>query len=535
LTPAWGAFETAGLSLSKTSLLTHLTRLACVAVWSLILVNCALALAYPLELEAREGSSWLHVLAQKAGVSLYDHDRVAFLNMNHGPLDPLLKYWLSSLVPALEPQMVTRVFVLVFPCLLFLLGWRCFSRREVGVLLAGVTYLLLVSLTPFFLLLGRSDPAALAGLCAMLLAAWRLQSVPSAPWRRLAVAAVLVGLLGGAVALTNWRFLPYPFLVLGGLVAERFLGLSPGERLRPMMALIGGWAAGFAVVPSLILGAQFGGDIALYTFHFFFIFMAQSGWGAGGTEFFEIVPSTLRETSQLPLLCLVAALAVVLSLRWKQRSLSWRDCVWLAVVGAAWFVSAYAYRRNGAGGGLYYFVPAFLVAIHAVAASFRGVVFPAPPAAAAWALLVLAVVGSPVRPIWNQVTQLWESLPGAYAFRTQVRSIVGDQELYSEDVQFLKTAYHGEVIDMGDLVERVVHNLGSIPFGDTALRGFERVREGNMPYIMTAGVVGTDGILVTSSVLRNRIAQDYRPVVASGSTMFANYGSVIVLYAPKSP
>ena len=502
-------------------------------MWSLILVNCILAWAYPLELEAREGSSWLYVIAQQAGVSLYDHDRVAFLNMNHGPLDPLLKYWLSSLIPILEPQMVTRFFVLVFPCLLFLLGWRCFSHRAVGVLLAGVTYLLLASLTPFFLLLGRSDPAALAGLCAMLLAAGRLQSRPCAPWPRVALAAAGVGLLGGAVSLINWRFLPYPFLVLAGLVAEHFLRLHPGARLRPLVGLIGGWAAGFVAIPSLILGAQFGGDIGLYTFHFFFIFMAESGWGAGGTEFFELVPSALGGEHLLPSLCLVAALGVVIALRWRQRSLSWRDGIWMAVAGAAWFFSAFAYHRNGGGGGLYYFGPAGLVAIYAVAATFRGVVFPAPPAVAAWALLALALVCAPVRPIWNQITQLRDSLPGAYAFRTQLRSMVGDEELYSEDVQFLKTVYRGEIIDMGDLVEKVVYSLGRAPFGETALRGFERVKEGKIPYIMTAGIVGTDGIFVISTILRDRIAQDYQPVMASGPTMFANSGSVIVLYAPK--
>ena len=46
---------------------------------------------YPLEMETREGTVWLHVLAMKTGINLYDHSKVAFVNMNHGPLEPILK------------------------------------------------------------------------------------------------------------------------------------------------------------------------------------------------------------------------------------------------------------------------------------------------------------------------------------------------------------------------------------------------------------------------------------------------------------
>src|SRR5215471_1931195 len=53
------------------------------------------AFAFPLELEVREGTSWLHALAKRAGVDIYDSRRVAFVNMIHGPVDPLLKGWIA--------------------------------------------------------------------------------------------------------------------------------------------------------------------------------------------------------------------------------------------------------------------------------------------------------------------------------------------------------------------------------------------------------------------------------------------------------
>ena len=73
---------------------------------------------FPLELEYREGSGWLHALAARAGVGIYDHSHVAFLNMNHGPLEPILKQLLTTAFPFLSASMVTRCFVLLLP-----VGW----------------------------------------------------------------------------------------------------------------------------------------------------------------------------------------------------------------------------------------------------------------------------------------------------------------------------------------------------------------------------------------------------------------------------
>ena len=95
---------------------------ACLFAFSLRLAW--LAFTCPLELEMREGSVWIQVLAKRAGVDIYDTARVAFVNMNHGPLDPILKAWISSCLPALPGHMVTRTFVLLTPFFLFAAAYR---------------------------------------------------------------------------------------------------------------------------------------------------------------------------------------------------------------------------------------------------------------------------------------------------------------------------------------------------------------------------------------------------------------------------
>src|SRR5262245_53332884 len=66
-----------------------------------------IAFTAPLEIEAREGGVWLLVLAKRAGVDIYDTTQVAFANNNHGPLDAILKTWISRILPFLPGHMVT--------------------------------------------------------------------------------------------------------------------------------------------------------------------------------------------------------------------------------------------------------------------------------------------------------------------------------------------------------------------------------------------------------------------------------------------
>ena len=70
---------------------------------------------YPFELEARESTEWLYVLADRAGVSIYDHARVAFLNMNHGPVDPIWKMLVARIFPFLDCG-DTRIIQVDSPC-----------------------------------------------------------------------------------------------------------------------------------------------------------------------------------------------------------------------------------------------------------------------------------------------------------------------------------------------------------------------------------------------------------------------------------
>ena len=124
----------------------------------------AIAFLYPLEIETRESTVWLHVLALRHGINIYDHSQVAFINQNHGPFDPLFKLWIAALFPFLESWQVTRISVLLLPYAFLLVAWKWISKQSRSLLdalyLGSIGYLFLIVSAKEFIFVGRSDATA---------------------------------------------------------------------------------------------------------------------------------------------------------------------------------------------------------------------------------------------------------------------------------------------------------------------------------------------------------------------------------------
>ena len=128
-----------------------------------ILLNVVTVFFYPLEIELRESTSWLHVLTFKAGINIYDHSQVAYLIINHGPMDSILKYLFSIVFPFLKSFQITRIAVFLLPFMIFVSSWgiigkfaknRAIDSIAIGILIYIV---LLRHSNGTFLLVGRSD------------------------------------------------------------------------------------------------------------------------------------------------------------------------------------------------------------------------------------------------------------------------------------------------------------------------------------------------------------------------------------------
>src|SRR5262245_57956160 len=102
----------------RTRALDYSALLLCSIPMYMVLRMVFNAVAFPMELEVREGVSWLHVLTQAKGISIFDHTQVAYYGM-HGPVDHLIKTVFHILIPSLPSQSVIRITVLLLPFCVF--------------------------------------------------------------------------------------------------------------------------------------------------------------------------------------------------------------------------------------------------------------------------------------------------------------------------------------------------------------------------------------------------------------------------------
>ncbi|HWA08783.1 MAG TPA: hypothetical protein VG838_04865 [Opitutaceae bacterium] len=494
--------------------------------------NCALAVGFPLELEAREGTSWLHVLAIQAGVPIYDHARVAFMNMNHGPLDPLLKYILHLALPFLSPAMVTRFFVPLFPLALFMALRRALAGRLIPALVVtGGLYLLLLGLAPFHLLIGRSDPAALTFLALMLVALDASMRAAAAPSGRGTWAVCIAGLLGGAVFLINWRYLPG--VILGGLAWLAELAWRRGHGTGEKWAFFGRhlavFAGGLALPFLVILLAVFHGDVSTYYTHFVGYFLPDGSsdtvtWKWLFRGHYLTPPKELLTNRWLVHgLFLAAALVVVATTR-DRRERRLQLLLWGPAFLAIWILTAHSYDLNRAGGGLYYFAPLYVLAAFHLARSF-------PPSAWAggkWpavAALLLLAGGLPWTAAWHQTRLMAHALEPARAFLREERRLTAGATVRSEDLYLFEDRYNGEIIDMGDSVFRELR-VGTFGarFDDTAWRYFEQLPQQPPQFILMGS-----GVRVVSPLFDEFAAKYYDRILLAPEHLWCDGGGGAVL------
>ncbi len=515
-------------------LLHSALALAGIAVLIVVFGNCAQAFVFPLEIEIKEGTSWLHVMALEAGVPLYDHHRVAFVNMNHGPMDPLLKYAAHRLLPFLSPAMVTRFFSLFLPFGILAAMGRAFGGRWlVAILSSGCVYLFILGLTPFQFLIGRSDPAALFILSLMLVAAdVAAHAIPRG--RSVASARFLaVGLIGSMVILTNWRL----FAFVGGCGCAWAVEAESGgkgkirDRLASCLCNVGSLALGYLLPFLAVLVVQFHGNFPVYFLHFFGFFMPDSGCGIGRDIPYSLFPAELvgPRWPAHALLLIGCGLALALPARRTPRKL--QLLVWLPLLMALWFSTTYAFFVNHRGGGLYYFGPFYVIAAFHIARSVDWDRIRIPFLGEG--LIALALLGVPWKAAWGQALFFRDNMKPAAAFLTEARRLIGAGHAQSEDVYFFEKRYGGEVIDIGDSVS-LIYPTGFYgdDFDATCQRYFDGLQARPPRFIMTVGADG-GSISVASPVLRDLVARLYKPILVGPDLLWTNGGGRETLYELK--
>jgi peptidoglycan/LPS O-acetylase OafA/YrhL len=506
-----------------------------------------LAFSNPLELEIREGSLWLYVLAKRAGVDIYDTTRVAFVNMNHGPLDPIVKAWISRFAPALPGHMVTRIFVLLTPA--FLLGSAymiCRRSLTAAMLAAGALYLLLLHVSPM-LLVGRSDATAICGICICGVLTHELLVKRRWGWTSKSYIAKQIGLgaASSAVFLASWRCVPiigaFQFIVLA-----RQLGGSGGSVWPPSEPLLAGlrrlgfaakqltisaslYATGFAMVwvPTFVL--ELHGNPQSYYRHFFGFFSAKSGWGSFSGSEFHLVPGALVEP-RIGLVLLFVAL-IVLGLG-RLRAERVQFVAWLLMLSAVWAAVVYGYFVNEGGGGLHYFFEFFLFAWFFVLHALGGRTQWGPLAQFALVCSIGSVL--PWRSLFYQQRLAYDARERARSFRQAVARRTQGQRIFGEETHLFKTKYHGEVVDTGDTAASIAESGYFGPEFSGTYQSYVRKLERVPPRFVLAGLLDEANWRgVMSPALEGSLKKHYRLVLVVQGSAFA-YGGSQALFERKN-
>ena len=472
------------------------------------------AFFYPLEIETRESTVWLHTLALKAGVNIYDPSRVAFINMPHGPFDSLFKLLVTTALPVLEPWQVTRFSVFLLPFVFVAIAWRVLRPSSLRspwhvLYLGSLGFLALLVSAKEFLFVGRSDATA-----AVFLLGLTYLSIFVSPKTR--STAVLHGLACGALAiatvLTNWRVAPAVFAVLVYTIfrSRTVTGTAP----RQTWTFLAWYAVAAAAVAVILLVSLFDANPMLYYRHFFGFFGRASGWGHGvyPESLIHFAASLFNPVADRtdprggPLLLALAVYGLLSGTGVAGRR------PWRLLSGAVFLFCALAYYLNYDGGGPWYFIPFLIILWFELAVHYAALT---PGRRALLGVSLLVLIGVDARNVVKPTLHRLQTWRRATAFAELVRSTRRTSTVLSEDVFFFERRYHGELIDMGDTISQVSQTgYYGADFDRTVKRHFEQTVESPPDYVVTG--------FTESPELRKLITERYVLVAEGPGNLTAN-------------
>jgi hypothetical protein len=512
---------TAGLSVLLKSLPSLAPFLARYAIPVLASIPCLFALStsaivfcYPLEIETRESTVWLHVMALKAGVNIYDHSQVAFINMPHGPLDSLFKLLVTTALPMLQPWHVTRFAVLLLPCVFLAIAWRLLRKSSLKspfhvLYLGGLGFMALLVSAKEFLFVGRSDATAAVFLLLLTYA-----SIFVTPKSR--STALLHGMACGALAiatvLTNWRVGPAVVAVFVYTIFryQTATQVTP----RQTWTYLASYGIAAVALAGILLIFLFDANPVLYYRQFFGFFSNASGWGHGEypDSLFRFAVSLFNPLSDRkdprggPLLLALAVYGLMWGTRVEDRK------PWRLLSGFVFLSCAVAYYLNYDGGGPWYFIPFLIIMWFELGVRYAALT---PLRRASLGVCLVTLIGVNARSVVMPTVHRVKTWQRATAFAALLRSTASTNTMLSEDTFFFERSYHGELIDMGDTISQVTQTgYYGEDFDRTARRHFERTAKYPPDYVVTG--------FTESPELKQLITEKYVLVAEGPGNLTAN-------------
>jgi hypothetical protein len=507
----------------RSASLTQLNRafliILALIFFTLSISASAVVFFYPLEIETRESTVWLHVLAIEEDINIYDHSQVAFINMFHGPFDPLFKFSIATLFPFLQSWQVTRFAVFILPYFFLAVAWRLiarYSREPVlhTIYIGSIGYLFLLVSAKEFIFVGRSDATAAVFLLLLIF-------VSTSFLPKTALTAGLHGFLCGTIGisaiLTNWRVAPSILAILiFTLWKYRYIHLTTW---RLTFVHLMSFSTASVGISGVILYYIFDFNLRLYYKLFFGFFTESSGWGStpyGHRPAIWFLGSLFKPTAS-PDSLKGGPLILALSVYFLVSGWGEREKKGWVLLGCLVFVScALAYYLNYYGGGSWYFIPFLIVLWFFCCRSYPKM---SESRLALLGIIMLALLCINIRTVMVPTLSRISTMRKAHDFMAEVRSLEKTNVILSEDTFFFRTSYQGELIDMGDTIA-AVHKKGYYgdTFNATVNDHFKKMQRHPPDYILTG--------FTESPELNKLIEAKYTLILEGPNNLTANgYGA----------
>jgi hypothetical protein len=437
----------------------------------LIFLTFALVLttiSYPLELEFREGTNWIHALALSKGINIFSTSNVAYINMNHGPIDSVLKSFVLRVAPHLDPRFVTRVFVIILPIEIFLLTSLKLNKTLKNIKFSNKSYIVLNKSYLYFLVsyipllaissmvfVGRSDQTA---LCFAYLSSFLLLKCETKA--KLTITTLfMLGLSLSMMVLTNWRFaILIPFILLLVIIKDQIIFIKES-----IFVLLGG-----IIPPLFILKNYYQWNFELYYKHYIGFFLGISGWQSSIAQYnltqsdykfldycLSFISTSYIHAASFIFNVACIALMLTLILLWRKKILNNKQKLSVFAQLFLCFLCNTSYFLNYSGGSLNYFFPllVFMWALMMANENELDQIFKSLTPQAKFYITACFLIACSIT-LTLRYKFLFENYEFATRFKDQISLLEKNEHIYSESV-FFQNLNDIPKIDMGDTASAV--------------------------------------------------------------------------------
>jgi len=467
---------------------------------------------FPIELEVRESTLWLHILTIKEGINIYNPSIVAYANQAHGPIDPIFKLITHKLFFFLEPWQVSRLNNLLFFISIFIINYLTLKKNNllfIGFISISI-YSLIFLFTKSFQ--GRAD------VTAMLLISWLCFFCCNQNIYKKLIKILFIAFMFSVIIMTNWRFLPLCMAVVyfPVLYVNEFKDIFKFKRLIFSLSFIC-----LSLIPFLIiLYSLFDFDIKKYFDYFIGFFYFERAFS---TNHFFVGLKNLLRIEKLYLLMILFG-AYLLKNIYETNTHSFKIFLKILMSFLVFFVSLISYLYNYTGGGIYYFTPVILFFWYLILFDYSNKKFEFNQNKYISFLIIFFSVILISMSLKNSIRSsigLYANYHKAIELHDYLSEITNsNSRVLSESLHFHKKKYTGEKIDIGDLISYRSSQVGG-NYNETYKSYLKSLSNSQYEYI----VHNFTGSHYINELINNK---EYE-IIKTFSDNYSNIGDVLIL------